>query len=65
MDTQTLKDEIAWYHGCIAGMANLDAPDPSVMAHLVRELEARWELYEAARTQPSDRPEASTSDQSP
>lgn len=40
MDTQTLKEEIAWYHGCIAGLANLDEPDASVMAHLVRELEA-------------------------
>ena len=41
MDTDTLiaalKDNLAWFHGAIAGMLNLDDPDPAVLAHLLKQ----------------------------
>ena len=46
MDTDTLKDDLAWCHSAIAGMLNLDDPDPTVLAHLLKQLEAHRVLLE-------------------
>ena len=44
--TATLKDLLAWFHGAIAGILNLDDPDPAVLAHLLKQLEAHRVLLE-------------------
>ena len=40
MDAQTLKDDIAWFHGFIAGMLNSEYEDEETLRFLLDELNA-------------------------
>lgn len=43
MDERTLKDDIAWYHGALAGAVNLPQWDQGYVDWLVQEIRGRWE----------------------
>ena len=39
---EQLKQDIAWFHGAIAGQMNLSDPDPAVTGYLVARLQSAW-----------------------
>jgi hypothetical protein len=46
MDADSIRAEIAWIHGVLAGLANVAEPDLAVRAEILRQLQSRWELLE-------------------